>query len=274
VPGAFVRADCYNNDNELIRQEEFRGPLIAMPDQIVEALSYKCINELIGSASPHVPSTALQEALLNAIMHRDYATDDPIQIVVSPGNLLIRNDGSLPEKWTDADLLSRHKSLPRNPKIAFAFYLAGYIETWGRGVERIAAACRDAGKRAALFESSPTEIKVTLFAETLKERGSRAATDSNGYGCGAPQENGGGPLIIEDSVAENIYKGTEIIPLPNATQLKILNVMRSKPNATVRAIAAEIGIAKRIVESHIRSLKKEGFLSRVGACRGGHWKVK
>jgi ATP-dependent DNA helicase RecG len=272
APGAFVRADYCKNDGGLIHQQEFRGPLIAMPDQIVESMSCKYINELIGPASSHVPATALQEALLNAIMHRDYTTDAPIQIVVSPGSLVIRNDGALPEKWADADLLSMHKSLPRNPKIAYAFYLAGYVETWGRGIERIAAACREANKRAPLFESSPNEMIVTLLTETLEEKGTAAATGSDG--AGASQENGGGSPIIENSIGNSISGSARIAASLNPTQLKVLSVMRSKPNATIRAIAAEIGIAKRIVESHVRSLKKDGFLSRVGACRGGHWKVK
>jgi ATP-dependent DNA helicase RecG len=272
VPGAFVRADYYKNDDELIRQDEFRGPLIAMLDQIVEAVSCQYNNELIGSACSQVPPTALREALLNAIVHRDYSTGSPIQIVVSPGSLVVRNDCSLPEKWSDPGLLSGHKSHPHNPKIAHAFNLAGYIETWGRGIESIVASCKDAYKREPLFESSPNEIKVTLFAETLGEKGTGATT---GNRCeSVPQGNGEEQPISEggvaNSAAENNAGNTASL---NETQLRVLNAMRLKPNASVRAIAADTGIPRRFVESNVRSLKKKGRLSHIGARRGGHWNV-
>ena len=39
------------------------------------------------------------------------------------------------------------------------------IETWGRGIERMTTACKDAGKREPLFEASASEIKVTFFTD-------------------------------------------------------------------------------------------------------------
>ena len=37
--------------------------------------------------------------------------------------------------------LSKHASSPYNPNIAHVFYLAGFIESWGRGIEKICSAC-------------------------------------------------------------------------------------------------------------------------------------
>ncbi|GHV46975.1 hypothetical protein FACS1894204_09670 [Synergistales bacterium] len=39
------------------------------------------------------------------------------------------------------------------------------IETWGRGIEHITTACKDAGKPEPLFEASSSEIKVTFFTD-------------------------------------------------------------------------------------------------------------
>lgn len=41
------------------------------------------------------------------------------------------------------DLLREHASLPYNPNIANAFFRAGEIEAWGRGIQRILQACRE-----------------------------------------------------------------------------------------------------------------------------------
>ena len=92
-----------------------------------------------------MPEPALREALLNAVVHRDYAVPAPIQIRVHDDRLRIYNPGSLPEGWTLEKLLGQHPSQPYNPDIANSFFWAGEIETWGRGIDWVLRACRRAG---------------------------------------------------------------------------------------------------------------------------------
>ena len=92
-----------------------------------------------------MPEPALREALLNAVVHRDYAVPTPIQIRVHDDRLRIFNPGSVPEGWTLDKLLGPHPSQPYNPDIANAFFRAGEIEVWGRGIDRVLRACRRAG---------------------------------------------------------------------------------------------------------------------------------
>ncbi len=47
------------------------------------------------------------------------------------------NPGQLPADWTLEKLMAKHASHPFNPDIANAFFRAGLIESWGRGIERI-----------------------------------------------------------------------------------------------------------------------------------------
>jgi ATP-dependent DNA helicase RecG len=54
------------------------------------------------------------------------------------------NRGQLPPDWTVEKLLGKHASIPFNPDVASAFFRAGMIESWGRGIERIREACRQA----------------------------------------------------------------------------------------------------------------------------------
>ncbi len=51
---------------------------------------------------------------------------------------------ALPADWTITHLLEKHASQPFNPDIANVFFRAGMVESWGRGIERIMQACRDA----------------------------------------------------------------------------------------------------------------------------------
>lgn len=72
-----------------------------------------------------VPRAALREALLNALVHRDYAVGAPVQIRVYADRLKIWNPAVLPEGWTLAKLLGEHASQPFNPAVANVFFRAG-----------------------------------------------------------------------------------------------------------------------------------------------------
>lgn len=50
---------------------------------------------------------------------------------------MLWNDGKLPEGIDQEKLFAEHASQPRNRNIANAFYKAGFIETWGRGINKI-----------------------------------------------------------------------------------------------------------------------------------------
>jgi ATP-dependent DNA helicase RecG len=91
-----------------------------------------------------VPEPALREAILNAIVHKEYASGVPVQISVYSDQLMIWNPGHLPPNWTVERLLGKHASQPFNPDVANAFFRAGMIEAWGRGIERVLDACRQA----------------------------------------------------------------------------------------------------------------------------------
>lgn len=50
---------------------------------------------------------------------------------------MIWNPGQLPPDWSPDRLLAKHVSQPANPDIANTFFLAGEIESWGRGIDLI-----------------------------------------------------------------------------------------------------------------------------------------
>jgi ATP-dependent DNA helicase RecG len=250
VFGAFVKVGYFESDADLIYQDEFHGSLITMPDEIVDTIYRKYFKGIISYEGLQriedfpVPRPALREAILNAIVHRDYTTGVPIQIKVFPDCVIVYNDGRLPENWTIDDLLKRHRSRPYNPKIAYAFYRSGYIETWGRGIERITSACKEAGKPEPLFEASPSEITVTFYT-------------------------GNNEPFVEKFANKFVEKFVE-----NENQRTILKLMFEQPTISAKKIAEHIGMTPRGVQKNIDALKKAGLIERAGAAKGGHWIVK
>jgi len=96
---------------------------------------------------PEYPEAATREAITNAICHRDYSVVGTIQVRIYDDRLEVWNPGTLPPSLTIESLYREHPSLPRNPKIAMAFYRARLIEHWGTGTLRIAEACDRLGTK-------------------------------------------------------------------------------------------------------------------------------
>jgi predicted HTH transcriptional regulator len=109
-----------------------------------------------------VPPAALREAVINAVVHTDYAQHGaPLRISIFDDRLEIENPGLLPFGLTVEDLPHGVSKL-RNRVIGRVFHALGLVEQWGSGIQRMAAACRDAGLAAPIFEEIGTRFRVTI----------------------------------------------------------------------------------------------------------------
>jgi len=88
---------------------------------------------------------AIREALLNAVIHRDYFKYNvQSQIKIFNDWIWFFNIGGLPEGITLEQLKTTHPSVARNPLIVHIFYLAGLIEEYGSGIGRIMDSLKEA----------------------------------------------------------------------------------------------------------------------------------
>ena len=109
-------------------------------------------------------------------------------------------------------MLGPHTSEPYNPNIARVFYLAGYIETWGRGVEKIFETCEELG--APKPEYSILGNGVTVRFPALQV----ASTDSKT----SNRQNGGLDGGLDDALDKRIL--TEIRSNPSLTQKELSDI--------------------------------------------------
>jgi len=92
------------------------------------------------------PLEALREAVINAIVHRDYTASSNVQVEIYDDRIEIWNPGRLLPGITIEDLYKKeHKSLIRNKLIAQIFYDIGYIEKYGSGTIKIIELCKQNG---------------------------------------------------------------------------------------------------------------------------------
>ena len=99
------------------------------------------------------PLEALREAIINAIVHRDYTAPSNVQVEIYDDRIEIWNPGRLLPGITIDDLYKKdHKSVVRNKLIAQVFYDIGYIEKYGSGTIKIVDLCRQHGLPSPEFK--------------------------------------------------------------------------------------------------------------------------
>lgn len=119
----------------------FHGPLAIILPEIEDRFSARNTEREVTVGLFRVPipdysAEGFREAMMNAILHRDYAKQGAVFIQWQADHLLITNPGGFPEGVTLDNLLV-HEPKPRNPKLAEIFRRIGLVETTGRGVDKI-----------------------------------------------------------------------------------------------------------------------------------------
>ncbi len=157
-------------DSDLKFQDVVEGNIFDMVESVMTLLKQRYILPVISYDGiqrierPEYPEAAIREAILNAIVHKDY-TDSTIQMSVYDDKIILWNPGKLSEGLTIENLKEKHPSKARNKNIAEIFFKAGYIEIWGRGIEKMMSAMRDYGMPEPVFEENSGGFQVTFVKE-------------------------------------------------------------------------------------------------------------
>jgi ATP-dependent DNA helicase RecG len=304
-PNVEVRIGRFGKDATDLRfQEGVEGNLVQLLDEVQVQLNNKFLVRPVSFEGMHriekdtYPVSALREMLLNALVHRTYMGAH-IQLRVFDDRLSIWNEGMLPNGLTLDDLKSEHNSRPRNPKIAKACFIAGYIDTWGRGTLKIIEACKEAGLAEPLIEETNGGIAVTLFnrgfGKPSEDLRNKFRTNSEQiikrFGSIAERihsdplqnivffQNNHNQIINHLEAAygitsEKLRKSfglTSEKKIPKPVNVLVLISMFSE--ITADQIGKILGVSERSSETYIKKLKSEGFIERIGGRKEGAWQI-
>ena len=155
----------------------FRGSIFELVDQAVGFVMGH-IDAKVGardkSASVDVdyelPVKAVAEAIVNAIVHRDYSSNASVQVMLFRDRLEILNPGNLPFGLSLSQLSKEHSSVPTNPILANPVYLAGYIERLGTGTTDIIEQCEAMGLPTPQFIQDAF-FKVVIYRKLKVSEG-------------------------------------------------------------------------------------------------------
>ncbi len=126
------------SDVDILTSDIVEGNLFQQVEQTLSILKTKYLLSPITYEGIHrrekleLPYDALRETVLNAIIHRNYLTTSTVQIRIYDDELMVMNEGILPDDINIEVLKRDHLSKPRNTLLADVFYKSGFSESWGR----------------------------------------------------------------------------------------------------------------------------------------------
>ena len=231
--------------------------LTQLNDAVIFAKKHLNVRSEIREINRHdiyeMPLDALREALVNAIVHRDYSmSGTSIYVEIYDDRVMIVNPGGLPSGITKANF--GKESIRRNLIIADLFHRMGKVERIGSGISKMRDLMREADLKEPIFESE-NFFRATFYRNprySLKQ-GAQRKTGQEDFG----------------EIREKVREKTR-----ERTREKIVQFLKDNPKATTVEISDFAGISPKGVEWQIKKLKDKGLLKRVGPDKGGHWEVK
>jgi ATP-dependent DNA helicase RecG len=145
IPGAYVqflRFEGKKLTDPIRDRKEITGPLpqlLRRIDEILDAnnsVSTSVISETVEIRSPEYPLPALQQLARNAILHRTYeGTNAPVRINWFSDRVEIHSPGGPFGQVTKENFGQPGVTDYRNPHLAEAMRVLGYVQRFGLGIQ-------------------------------------------------------------------------------------------------------------------------------------------
>ncbi len=140
--------------------------------------------------------------------------------------------------------MNAHASKPYNPDIARVFYRAGYIERWGRCIQKIRDACKNLGADEPEYIVHREDIMVKFSALQSAK--------------------------VTDAKALNLTKD---VTKDDVIEMKILVLLKENASITTTEMSKQLSVNRRTIQRSLEVLKNKGVIERKGGKRYGYWEV-
>lgn len=189
---------------------------------------------------PEYPFKAIREALINALVHRDYTSrGGSVTVSIYDDRLEIANTGILLPDVTLEDLKITHTSHPRNPEIINVFFRRGYIEALGIGTQEIIQSCISANMKQPDFYEQAGTFVVRLWSKHYREP------------------------ILQEMYWEEL----------SAREIKIVEILKANKRLAPHEILGQLGmdITDRTLRNDLQGLKEKGYVETEGRGPKTRW---
>lgn len=250
ITGSYVKIGRFGAGSDLQYQDTVEGSLFNIADKAIDLIYTKYLKAKITYEHDvrietyPFPREGVREAIYNALGHNNYAASIPIQIRIEDDVMYISNSCILPKNWTVDTLMKPHKSEPFNPSIAHVFYRAGYIEAWGRGIQKICEACQELGTPNPEYIVLGDDITVKFFA---LESAKISDFQNSKHHADVLTD------VLEDRILDELKKDAGL------NQKELAEILQTSVPSVQRAMSR---------------LKDNGRLVRKGGKRFGYWQIQ
>lgn len=218
------------------------------------------------------PNKALQEGIVNALLHRDYSSfSSGVSISIYPDQFVISNSGHLPDDLTVGELKKSHRSHPTNPDIAHMFFLRGLIDKLGRGTLKVLEECKLEGLKQPAWKDSSEGISLTFFgpralAAKRSEESLNLLVDNLDDGISDGLIEGVNQLV-DEAINDGLIDGiSESIRLE---VIRIVKLILKHEGANIQDLVVKRGKSKATIERYVRTAKEVGVLEFIGSNKTG-----
>ncbi len=219
------RVDCFetlwenvNTAEEFIRRN-------------IRLLSFRTSRSFQRDDKFEYPLNALREAIINALIHRDYQETADVRVFIFDNRVEIINPGTFPEGVSPDE--PTHK--PVNPTLSQFMFDIGFIERYGAGIRMMRRLCEEWGNKAPRYVFHPLETKI-IFDSPIQES----------------------TFIEIDDISEQL----------NERQKKALFYVENNGQIATKEYVELNNVSRRVAYEELKNMADKGLLHVIGKGRG------
>ncbi|WP_419949670.1 RNA-binding domain-containing protein [Candidatus Palauibacter sp.] len=171
VPGHEVIFSRWRHSTRYDLRQDIRGPLLATLEEVrrlLDANLHVATIDPVGFQQLEIPDITwwvAREAVLNALVHRDYFLRQSTHVDLRRGWLEVVSPGGFMPGVTAGNIL-RHRPVRRNPLLAEALQTMGLVNRAGLGVDRIYEELLSLGKGIPRYDADESQVRLVLHTRT------------------------------------------------------------------------------------------------------------
>lgn len=258
LPGAYVQYVRFGGDGrgaDVASEYKFSGNLMTILNQLDTFVSTTIakkrpvpVSALREENKVDYPSWAMRELLMNAVCHRDYEGNGPVQFYQYDDRIEILNHGGLYGK-------ANPRNFPwvndyRNGVIAEAMKVMGFVNRFSRGVQRVQEELKTNGNGEAIFNLG---LETAFLVKVFISKSS---------------------FVSQDDTKEEIKEVTngQATDL-NTVTATVYNAIKSYPHDTKGQLVEKLHLSGSTISRAISELKQKNYIRRIGGRKLGYWEI-
>lgn len=247
--------------------DEYSGGLIKLLDSALNFVKKNTKKKWKKAASgriemPEYDETAVREAIVNALIHRQYTNvGSEVTVDIYDDRMVITSPGPMASgAFINKELESKVPSIRRNPILADIFARMKFMDRRGSGFDKIINGTN------RLFNDTKNHVEfygtVTHFSVIIYNANYNDDTQSDVQNVG---------VNVGVNVGANV--GVNVGVKLNNTQQHIYDSIVKNPRITYVLLAKEINKSEETIRRNIKYLVDNGLIERVGPDKTGYWKI-